>query len=229
MRPPRVPEPAAERMVRLQLENRDISDPRILQVMRAVPRHEFAPASERGSAYEDRPVSIGHRQTMSQPYMVAFMTQALELRGPERVLEVGTGSGYQTAVLAELCAEVYSIERIVPLAAAAARRLADLGIINVQVRAGDGSEGWPERAPFDRIIVTAAAPTVPAALCRQLADNGVLVIPVGSLVHVQEIIVARRVAGSVTMERSIGCRFVPLIGRFGFSDEGVDKGDAPAH
>jgi protein-L-isoaspartate(D-aspartate) O-methyltransferase len=215
-------------MVRHQLESRDITDLRLLQVMRAVPRHHFAPAAERHSAYEDHPVPIGHRQTMSQPYMVAFMTQALELHGPERVLEVGTGSGYQAAILAELCAEVYSIERIIPLAAAAAKKLADLGITNVQVRAGDGSEGWPEKAPFDRIIVTAAAPAIPPSLCSQLGDNGILVMPVGSLAHVQEIVVARRAAGRVSVERSIGCRFVPLIGRYGFPDEGVDKEGAPA-
>jgi protein-L-isoaspartate(D-aspartate) O-methyltransferase len=216
-------------MVRFQLEKRDIRDARLLAVMRALPRHRFCPSADPASAYEDHPVSIGHRQTMSQPYMVAFMTEALELRGAERVLEIGTGSGYQTAVLAELSAEVCTVERIAPLAAAAERVLAELGITNVRVRAGDGSEGWPERAPFDRIIVTAAAPSLPPALCAQLADNGVLVIPVGSLNRSQEILIARRVAGTISVQRSIGCRFVPLIGRFGFGDEGVDTGGAPGH
>jgi protein-L-isoaspartate(D-aspartate) O-methyltransferase len=216
-------------MVRLQLEKRDIRDARLLAVMRVLPRHRFCPGADAATAYEDHPVSIGHKQTMSQPYMVAFMTEALELRGQERVLEVGTGSGYQAAVLAELCAEVCTVERIVALAAAAERTLAGLGITNVRVRAGDGSEGWPERAPFDRIIVTAAAPTIPAALCAQLADNGVMVIPVGSITRSQEIVIARRVAGTISVQRSIGCRFVPLIGRSGFADEGVDTEDAPAH
>ncbi len=205
-------------MVRLQLENRDIHDARLLEAMRTVPRHSFAPSADRNTAYEDHPVSIGHRQTMSQPYMVAFMTQALELRGPERVLEIGTGSGYQAAILAELCAEVCTIERIIPLAEAAERTLAALGFTNVTVRAGDGSEGWPEKAPFDRIIVTAAAPSIPPTLSAQLADNGLLVIPVGSLERVQEIVIARRTGGAISVERSIGCRFVPLLGRWGFPD-----------
>lgn len=229
MRPYLGPNPAAERMVRLQLEKRDIRDARLLAVMRVIPRHRFCPGADAVAAYEDHPVPIGHRQTMSQPYMVAFMTEALELRGFERVLEVGTGSGYQTAVLAELCQEVCTVERIGPLAAAAERTFRDLGIANVWVRAGDGSEGWLERAPFDRIIVTAAAPTVPSALCAQLADNGVMVIPVGSLSRGQEIVIARRIAGTITLQKSIGCRFVPLIGRFAFADEGVDTGDAPEH
>ena len=229
MKPRPDPNPAAERMVRLQLERRDIRDARLLSVMRVLPRHRFCPVADRAGAYEDRPVSIGHRQTMSQPYMVAFMTEALELRGAERALEVGTGSGYQAAVLAELCAEVFSVERIVALAAAAERTLAALGITNVHVRVGDGSEGWPERAPFDRIIVTAAAPAVPPALCAQLADNGVMVIPVGSIERSQEIVIARRVAGTISVQRSIGCRFVPLIGRSGFPEEGVDTGGGPAH
>jgi protein-L-isoaspartate(D-aspartate) O-methyltransferase len=223
MRLPLEPNPAAERMVRLQLENRDIRDSRLLAVMRAMPRHLFAPACDRAAAYEDHPVFIGHRQTMSQPYMVAFMTQALELRGPERVLEIGTGSGYQAAILAELCAEVCTIERIAALSAAAEKTFSELGFTNIRMRSGDGSEGWPERAPFDRILVTAAAPSIPAALSAQLADNGMLVIPVGSVARVQEIVIARRTAGTIAAERSIGCRFVPLIGRWGFPDEGVDK------
>jgi protein-L-isoaspartate(D-aspartate) O-methyltransferase len=208
----------AERMVRLQIESRDIRDPRVLEAMRRVPRHLFVPAGSRATAYEDHPIGIGHKQTISQPYMVAFMTDALELRGGERVLEIGTGSGYQAAVLAELCREVCTVERIPQLAAAAAETLRSLGYTNVSLRTGDGCEGWPERAPFDRILVAAAAPAVPEALRAQLADNGVMVIPVGDWRRTQEIVVARRTAGAVAIERSIGCRFVPLIGRGGFPE-----------
>lgn len=214
---------AAERMVRLQIESRGIRDARVLSAMRTVPRHLFVPSGNRDSAYEDRPVFIGHGQTISQPYMVAIMTEALELRGAERVLEIGTGSGYQTAVLAELCAAVFSVERIPELAARAEQALAGLGYGNVALYTGDGSEGWPEHAPFDRILVTAAAPSVPRALSDQLADNGVLVAPVGDWRRAQELVVARRVGAAVNIERGIGCRFVPLIGRGGFPDQGIDK------
>lgn len=209
---------AAERMVKLQIEKRDVRDTRVLEAMRGVPRHLFVPLGSRALAYEDHPVSIGQGQTISQPYMVAFMTQALELRGGERVLEIGTGSGYQTAILAELCREVFSIERIPELAAAAQRALMALGYRNIRLRVGDGSEGWPEYAPFDGILVAAAAPSIPQKLRDQLADNGVMVIPVGDWRRTQEILVARRTGGAVTVERSIGCRFVPLIGAGGFPE-----------
>ena len=218
MRPPAARNPAAERMVHLQLEQRDITDQRVRAAMRAVPRHLFVPPGSRSSAYDDHPVSIGRGQTISQPYMVALMTQALELRGRERVLEIGTGSGYQTAVLAELCAAVWSVERIPELAERAARILAELGDDNVALRTADGSAGWPEEAPFDRIVVTAAAPSVPAPLVSQLADNGVLVLPVGDWRRAQELVIVRRTAGAVSVERSVGCRFVPLIGSAGFPD-----------
>ena len=209
---------AAERMVKLQIENRDVRDARVLEVMRRVQRHLFVPPGSRSVAYEDHPVSISHGQTISQPYMVAFMTQALELRGGERVLEVGTGSGYQTAILAELCKAVFTIERIPELAAAAESALAALGYANISLRVGDGSEGWPEHAPFDGILVAAAAPSIPRRLREQLADNGVMVIPVGDWRRTQEILVARKTGGAVTVERSIGCRFVPLIGAGGFPE-----------
>jgi protein-L-isoaspartate(D-aspartate) O-methyltransferase len=209
---------AAERMVKLQIENRDVRDARVLEAMRRVPRHLFVPPGSRSLAYEDHPVSIGAGQTISQPYMVAFMTQALELRGGERVLEVGTGSGYQTAILAELCRTVFSVERIPELAAAAESSLSALGYRNISLRVGDGSEGWPEHAPFDGILVAAAAPSIPRGLRDQLADNGVMVIPVGDWRRTQEILVARRAGGTVTVERSIGCRFVPLIGAGGFPE-----------
>ncbi len=218
MRPTFEANPSAERMVRLQIESRDIRDPRVLDAMRRVPRHLFVPAGSRATAYEDHPIGIGHGQTISQPYMVAFMTDALELRGGERVLEIGTGSGYQAAVLAELCRDVFTVERIPQLAAAAAETLSSLGYTNVSLRTGDGCDGWPERAPFDRILVAAAAPSVPDALRKQLADNGVMVIPVGDWKRTQEIVVARRTAGAIAIERSIGCRFVPLIGRGGFPE-----------
>ena len=211
---------AAARMVKLQIENRDVRDTRVLDAMRRVPRHLFVPPGSRSSAYEDHPVSIGYGQTISQPYMVAFMTQALGLRGAERVLEVGTGSGYQTAILAELCRAVFSVERIPELAAAAESSLEALGYGNVGLRIGDGSEGWPENAPFDGILVAAAAPSIPQRLRDQLADNGVMVIPVGDWRRTQEIFVARRTGGTVTVEKSIGCRFVPLIGAGGFPEPG---------
>jgi protein-L-isoaspartate(D-aspartate) O-methyltransferase len=209
---------AAERMVKLQLEKRDIRDARVLDAMRRVPRHLFVPPGSRSLAYEDHPIPIGQGQTISQPYMVAFMTQALELRGGERVLEIGTGSGYQTAILAEICREVFSIERIHELAEAAESALTALGYRNIRLLVGDGSEGWPAQAPFDGILVAAAAPSIPQKLRDQLADNGVMVIPVGDWRRTQEILVARRTGGTVTIERSIGCRFVPLIGAGGFPE-----------
>jgi protein-L-isoaspartate(D-aspartate) O-methyltransferase len=210
----------AERMVRLQVEPRDVRDQRVLSAMRSVPRHLFVPPGSREAAYEDHPIAIGYGQTISQPYIVAFMTEALELRGGERVLEVGTGSGYQTAILAELCAEVFSVERIPELADRARGILAEQGYSNVSVRTGDGSEGWPEKAPFDAIMVTAAAPEVPAALRDQMADNGLLVIPVGDIRGAQELVVLRRVGSSISVSASIGCRFVPLLGRGGFPEPG---------
>ena len=148
------------------------------------------------------------------------MTELLELRGSERVLEIGTGSGYQTAILCELCAEVYSIERIPSLAERARETLQEAGCCNVQIRLGDGGEGWPEQAPFDRILVTAAAPALPQVLQDQLADNGLLVLPVGDLKGAQELVVARKVGSAVTVRESIGCRFVPLLGRGGFPETG---------
>ncbi len=204
-------------MVKLQIENRDITDARVLEAMRSVPRHAFVPPGSRATAYGDFPVPIGHGQTISQPYMVAFMTQALRLRGTEKVLEVGTGSGYQTAVLAVLAASVYTVERIPTLAAMAQRNVTGLGLPNVFFRTGDGGSGWPEEAPFDRILVTAAAPSVPAALRGQLADNGILVVPVGDWRRSQIIVSVSRTGASFVSQESIGCRFVPLIGEGGFT------------
>lgn len=216
MRPDHPPIAAAERMVRLQLKTRDIVDSRVLDAMCRVPREAFVPPGSRASAYEDCPLPIGHHQTISQPYMVAFMTQALALGGRERVLEVGTGSGYQAAVLAELSAQVYSVERIPELAAMARRAVESLGYCNVSIRVGDGSEGWPEEAPFDRILVGAAAPAVPPVLGEQLADNGILVVPVGDWRQTQIVMLVRKTGRTLVVEQTIGCRFVPLIGTGGF-------------
>jgi len=207
-------------MVRLQVESRDVHDEHVLAALRRVPRHLFLPAGSRGAAYEDHPVAIGHGQTISQPYIVAFMTELLELHGMERVLEIGTGSGYQTAILAELCTAVFSVERIPELAERARGALRDLGYRNVLVRTGDGSEGWPEKSPFDRILVTAAAPEVPAALLEQIEDNGLIVVPVGDMKGTQELVIARKVGSRVSIHKSIGCRFVPLLGSGGFPESG---------
>jgi len=207
----------AERMVRLQIENRDITDGRLLEVMRRVPRHAFVPPGSRATAYGDFPVPIGHGQTISQPYMVAFMTQALCIRGPEKVLEIGTGSGYQTVILAALAASVFTVERIPELAAMAQKALGSLAVANVSFRIGDGGPGWPEKAPFDRILVTAAAPAVPLILRAQLADNGIMVLPVGDWRKSQMIVTVRRTGESFTSQESLGCRFVPLIGEGGFA------------
>jgi protein-L-isoaspartate(D-aspartate) O-methyltransferase len=207
-----------ERMLAEQLVRRGIRDARVLQAMGKVPRQLFVDEALAGRAYGDYPLPIGERQTISQPYMVALMTEALELVGHERVLEIGTGSGYQTAILAELCSKVFSIERIKGLADRAVRTLDTLGNYNVLVRVGDGSLGWREEAPFDAILVTAAAPTVPEALVEQLAPKGRLVIPVGD-VYNQEL--RKGVKGEEGMRWSDlgGCVFVKLIGDRGWPSE----------
>lgn len=207
-----------ERMLAEQLVRRGIRDARVLQAIGKVPRHLFVDEALAGRAYGDYPLPIGERQTISQPYMVALMTEALELVGHERVLEIGTGSGYQTAILAELCSKVFTIERIKGLADRAVRTLDTLGNYNVLVRVGDGSLGWREEAPFDAILVTAAAPTVPEALVEQLAPKGRLVIPVGD-VYNQEL--RKGVKGEEGMRWSDlgGCVFVKLIGDRGWPSE----------
>jgi protein-L-isoaspartate(D-aspartate) O-methyltransferase len=198
------------RMVDQQLAGRDITDPRVLRVMGAVPRHRFVPLEVRAEAYGDYPLPIGLDQTISQPYIVAFMTQALRLDGDERVLEIGTGSGYQAAVLAGLCAEVYSIEIIPELSRRAGETLADLGIKNVSLRVGDGYRGWPEKAPFDAIVVTAAPPRIPQPLVDQLAAGGRMVAPVGDLA--QDLVVIERTPQGVTQRTVMPVRFVPMTG-----------------
>lgn len=187
--------------------------------MEEVPREEFVPAGERGSAFEDRALPIAAGQTISQPYMVALMTQELVLSGPEAVLEIGTGSGYQTAILAKLCRRVVTIERIAELSESARRIVASLGISNVDFQVGDGSLGCPEQAPFDRIIVTAAAPDVPQQLYRQLADRGRLVIPIGTAKPQVLEVVVRRDAGALVMD-VCQCSFVPLIGTAAWPETG---------
>jgi protein-L-isoaspartate(D-aspartate) O-methyltransferase len=205
------PNPQAERMVRQQLRARGISAEDVLQVMSLLPRHRFVSAAAQAEAYGDFPLPIGKGQTISQPYMVALMTAELGLSGREKVLEVGTGSGYQTAILAELAAEVFTVELIPFLLERARRLLTELGYRDIHFRSADGTAGWPEEAPFDAILVAAAAPEVPAALAAQLGDNGVLVVPVGRSLAYQTLLTVRRRGGRLEQREGIGCRFVPLI------------------
>ncbi|HDG97604.1 MAG: protein-L-isoaspartate O-methyltransferase [Deltaproteobacteria bacterium] len=208
---------ARERMVKTQLIPRGIRDQRVLDAMMKVPRHLFVEEALRGEAYNDHPLPIGHKQTISQPYIVAVMTQALELKGNEHTLEIGTGSGYQTAILAELCEKVYTIERIRPLLEQARKRLWDLGYTNILFKAFDGTLGWEEYAPFDAIIVTAGAPKVPQPLLDQLAEGGRLVIPVGGKFS-QDLIKITKKNGNIIQQDLGGCRFVDLIGVHGWKD-----------
>ena len=207
-------DPTMERqmMVETQITTREIRDPRVLAAMRAVPRHEFVPAEMRAHAYADTPLPIGHGQTISQPYIVAFMTEQLALQPTQRVLEIGTGSGYQAAVLAKLAAEVFTIEIVEPLAQRAAADLARLGFKNVQVRAGDGYQGWPEAAPFDAIIVTCAPDHVPEPLVRQLKEGGRMVIPVGEF-GAQQLYVLEKRGGKIERRAVLPVRFVPMTGK----------------
>ena len=202
---------AREEMVATQIAARGVKDPKTLAAMRKVPRHLFVPEGALGQAYEDHPLAIGHGQTISQPYIVAFMTEAARLRGGETVLEIGTGSGYQAAVLSLLVREVFTIEIVRELGERAAHRLRDLGYANVSVRAGDGYLGWPEAAPFDAILVTAAAPKIPAPLKEQLKDGGRLVLPVGD--DWQELIVVTRRGERFEENRLLAVRFVPMTGK----------------
>ncbi len=201
----------AERMVREQIAARDVRDARVLQAMRAIPRHEFVPPALTDQAYEDYPLPIGLGQTISQPYIVALMTELLEPRKEDRVLEIGTGSGYQAAVLSRLVKQVYTIELIDELAASARQRLRRLGYTNVEVRAGDGYAGWPEQAPFDKIIVTAAPEASPQALVNQLKPGGVMVVPAGPRIA-QELMVVEKDKKGATKTRSVlPVRFVPMV------------------
>ncbi|MGQ9606857.1 MAG: protein-L-isoaspartate(D-aspartate) O-methyltransferase [Thermogutta sp.] len=202
---------ARRRMVEEQLAARDIHDPRVLDAMLRVPRHRFVPEALAAEAYDDHPLSIGHGQTISQPYIVALMTQLAAPQPESRALDVGTGSGYQAAVLAELCREVHSIEILEPLAAEAAERLKRLGYRNVTVRTGDGYRGWPEKAPFDLIIVAAAPDHVPQPLIDQLAPGGRLVIPVGDA-RQELLLIEKGRDGTVRRESVAPVMFVPMTG-----------------
>jgi protein-L-isoaspartate(D-aspartate) O-methyltransferase len=201
-----------EAMVEGQLEARDITDPLVLEAMGTVPRHQFVPEDRRSLAYQDSPLPIGHGQTISQPYIVALMTQLAGAAPGKRALDVGTGSGYQAAVLAEIVDEVYSIEIVCELAEQAAARLDRLGYENVTTRCGDGYAGWPDEAPFDLIIVAAAPEEVPAPLIDQLAPGGRLVIPVGRL-HQELRVIEKREDGTIRHHNHGGVRFVPMTGR----------------
>jgi protein-L-isoaspartate(D-aspartate) O-methyltransferase len=196
-------------MVRNQIEARGVTDERVLAAMRRVERHRFVPGHQVSSAYEDHPLPIGHGQTISQPYIVALMTELCDLDGSEKVLEIGTGSGYQAAILSLLAKSVYSIEIVEPLGKNASRVLSGLGYRNVMVRIGDGYAGWPEVAPFDVIILTAAPPKIPGALIEQLADGGILVAPEGE--YAQELVVITKHDGTVTRRTVTYVRFVPMI------------------
>ncbi|MCM2359425.1 MAG: protein-L-isoaspartate(D-aspartate) O-methyltransferase [Geobacteraceae bacterium] len=210
---------ARKRMVETQLVARGITDRRVVEAMLKVPRHIFVEEAMSAQAYSDSALPIGEKQTISQPYMVALMTELLQLKGSERVLEIGTGSGYQAAILATIAGRVYTIERIRSLALRARKALDRLGLLNVNIKIDDGTDGWPDEAPFDAIIVTAGAPDIPQALVSQLKSGGRMVIPVGDQYEQTLVRLTRREDGSVYRENSVGCRFVKLIGKFGWTAE----------
>lgn len=205
-----------ERMVREQIASRGVDDPAVIEAMRKVPRHLFVQEALRGQAYEDHPLPIGYSQTISQPYIVAWMTQLLEPAPDLCVLEIGTGSGYQAAILAETGMEVYSVERVRELYVQARKRLFDLKYFKIRLKLDDGTLGWPEQAPFDRIIVTAGGPEVPKPLLDQLADPGILVIPVGNSKRSQELLIVHKKNGRLSEQRKGGVAFVDLIGEHGW-------------
>lgn len=202
-------------MVDTQLIPRGIRDPRVLEAMRKVPRHLFMDESMWYKAYDDMALPVGEGQTISQPYMVAVMTEFLDLKGAEKVLEIGTGSGYQAAILAELSMELYTIERIQSLSQKAGETLRSLGYVNIHLMVGDGTLGWPEAAPFDRILITAGAPEIPEPLIEQLADGGMILAPVGDRFS-QQLIRVTKQKGKLLKEYHTPCVFVPLVGEYGW-------------
>lgn len=203
-------------MVEIQLVSRGIKDKRVLDVMRKVPRHLFVNDSMQDKAYNDMALPIGEDQTISQPYMVAIMTELLQLNGDEKVLEVGTGSGYQAAILAELSQGVFTIERKAVLAKKAEERLQSLGYVNIHIRVGDGTLGWPEESSFDRVVITAGTPQVPQPLIEQLSDGGIIVAPVGDRFS-QQLMVMKKSKDTLLEQLHTPCVFVPLIGEHGWS------------
>lgn len=205
-----------KRMIQEQLIPRGIKNPTVLNVFSKIERHKFIPESLRNGAYADFPLSIGEGQTISQPYIVALMTECLDLTGKEKVLEIGTGSGYQTAILAELAGEVYSIERFEVLTERAQTLLSELGYKNIKIKVGDGTLGWEEAAPFDRIIITAASPKIPLPLIEQLADSGKLILPLGESLA-QVLTLVEKKEGKLKSMDICGCVFVPLVGKHGWS------------
>ena len=200
-----------EHMVKQQIMARGIEDPRVLEAMRKVPRHLFVPEKYRAFSYRDHPLPIGQGQTISQPYIVAFMTEALDLKPDEKVLEIGTGSGYQAAILAELVKEVYTIEIVEKLGKRARQTLEMLGYKNIHVKIGDGYMGWPEKAPFDAVIVTCAPERIPEALVQQLNDGGRMIIPVGKAGAIQELVKAVKKKGKLKKKEVMRVRFVPMV------------------
>lgn len=205
------------RMVEVQLRARGMESERVFKAMEKVPRHRFVSKELEHSAYGDHPLPIGEGQTISQPYMVALMTECMELEGNEKVLEIGTGSGYQAAILAQLGEEVYSIERVEKLSLKAKEILAVLGYTNVKLKVGDGTKGWEEYSPYQAVIVTAGSPDIPQSLFDQLSEGGRMVIPVGGSFS-QELMVVRKKKGKAETKKVCGCVFVPLIGEFGWKE-----------
>ena len=208
---------ARRRMVETQIIARGILDRRVIEAMLKVPRHIFVEEAMSAQTYSDSPLPIGEKQTISQPYMVALMTELLQLTGTEKVLEIGTGSGYQAAILATIADRVYTVERLRTLALRARKALDSVGLLNVNLKIGDGTDGWEDEAPFDAILVTAGAPDIPEVLISQLNVGGRLVIPIGDKSDQTLVRITRREDGTIYRETSVACRFVKLIGKFGWA------------
>lgn len=207
-----------KKMAEEQLQSRGIQDRRVLEAFLKIERHRFIPEDLRGNAYSDFPVQIGEGQTISQPYMAALMSECLQLTGTEKVLEIGTGSGYQTALLAELAKEVYTIERVLALSERARKLLMEMGYTNIEFKTGDGTLGWKENAPFDRIIITAAAPRIPLPLEDELRNGGIMLAPIGDTNISQTLTLFEKKNGRFEISSVCGCVFVPLVGKYGFSE-----------